>query len=112
MPLNIKNQVALVTGASAGLGAEIVKKLAAEGVNVAINYGSRKSLAEELAKEVETQYGIKTLILQADASKKEGLTELVQATIKEFGQLNIVVSNHGWTRMVNFADLEDLNEDE
>jgi NAD(P)-dependent dehydrogenase (short-subunit alcohol dehydrogenase family) len=108
MTISLAGKVALVTGGSAGLGAAIVQKLAAGGCHVAINYAYSEGRAEELATLVASQFNVKTIKLQGDVSEEESCKRLVTETFKQLGGLDIVVSNAGWTRIINFADLDEV----
>ncbi len=109
MPINLKNKSALITGGSAGVGAAVAKQLAAEGVNLAINYASSSERAESLAKELKEKYNIKVITIKADASKES--EKLVSETMKAFGKLDIVISNAGWTKICPFEDLDGADEE-
>uniref|UniRef100_A0A060T171 ARAD1C22110p n=1 Tax=Blastobotrys adeninivorans TaxID=409370 RepID=A0A060T171_BLAAD len=110
--VSLKGKIALVTGGSAGLGAAIVRKLAVEGCNVAINYSSSKDRAEALAKEVSDSHKIKAIVLQGDVSKASVCKDLVEATVAQLGGLDVVVSNAGWTRVVDFTKIDELEEED
>lgn len=107
----LKGKVVLVTAGSAGLGASIVRQFAAEGANVALNYNSSSQKALDLSQELKSSYGARVVAIQADATSQEGIEKLVDSTMSEFGHLDIVVSNLGWTRVVNFQNLDDLDDD-
>ncbi|MFP9099787.1 3-oxoacyl-ACP reductase family protein [Flavobacterium sp. RHBU_24] len=88
------NKTALVTGGSRGIGAAIVKRLAAEGADVAFTYVSAKDEAEALVKEVEST-GRKALALQANAADADAVKGAVDATAAKFGKIDILVNNAG-----------------
>jgi 3-oxoacyl-[acyl-carrier protein] reductase len=88
------NKTALVTGGSRGIGAAIVKRLAAEGADVAFTYVSAKEEAEALVKEIEAT-GRKALALQANAADAEAVKGAVDATAAKFGKIDILVNNAG-----------------
>lgn len=89
-----EKKVALVTGGSRGIGAAIVRRLAAEGASVAFTYTSSAGKAEDLAQQIKTAGGI-ALAIQADNAKSEEVIEAVNKTILEFGQLDFLVNNAG-----------------
>ena len=64
MPYSLKDRIVLVTGGSRGLGALVVEKFAAEGCHVAINYNASKERAEELARKVQHEHQVRTVLLQ------------------------------------------------
>ncbi|CAD1810716.1 short chain dehydrogenase family protein [Candida parapsilosis] len=107
--LNGKN--ALITGGSAGLGAAIAHQLAAEGVNIAINYANNKERAETLADEIQNKYGVKTIVLKADVFKMDELSQLVESTVEQLGGIDILISNAGWTKFIEYDDLEGMDEE-
>lgn len=95
-----------------GLGAEVARKFAAEGCNIAINYVNSEAPAQALAKEIESQLGTKTLVIQGDGGKIPDIQNCIQATIKAFGGLDIIVGNAGFTKFSTFSDLDALTYDE
>jgi 3-oxoacyl-[acyl-carrier protein] reductase len=88
------NKTALVTGGSRGIGAAIVKRLAAEGADVAFTYVSAKDEAVALVKEIEAT-GRKALALQANAADADAVKAAVDATAATFGKIDILVNNAG-----------------
>lgn len=103
----LTNQVAVVTGASKGIGADISKALAAEGASVVVNYASSKEGADRVVKEI-TANGGKAVAVQADVSKQADITRLFAETKKAFGKLNILVNNAG---TYEFAPLDAITEE-
>lgn len=87
---NITNKVAIVTGGSRGIGAEIVKMLAKEGYNVILNYNKSKELAGNIAKEYENVY-----TYQADISETNSVKELFDYVYNDFGRIDLLVNNAG-----------------
>ncbi|KAM3420757.1 hypothetical protein BST61_g4005 [Cercospora zeina] len=112
MPYSLKLRNVLITGGSRGLGAEVARKFAAEGSNVTINYHSQEGPAQELAKEIESKYNVKTLVIQGDGGVVEDIKKCVQETVKAFGGLDIIIGNAGWTRFSKFDDLESMSYEE
>ncbi|KAK5107908.1 hypothetical protein LTR62_000568 [Meristemomyces frigidus] len=95
-----------------GLGAEICRKFAAEGCNIAINYANNEVPAQDLAKEIEETYKVKTLILKGDCGVMAECASCVQDTIKAFGGIDGIIGNAGWTRFTKFDDLDAMSEAE
>ena len=93
----LDGKVALVTGASRGIGRAVAIELAKEGATVAINYAGNVVAAEEV-KNIITDMGGKAMIVQADVSDEQAASEMVEKVIAEFGQIDILVNNAGITR--------------
>ncbi|MCD9022580.1 SDR family oxidoreductase [Cohnella silvisoli] len=90
----LAGKVALVTGASRGIGREIAEDLARSGAKVIVNYASSPDKAEEVVKGIKQQGG-EALAIQADISKVEEVEMLFQKTLEAFGQVDILVNNAG-----------------
>jgi 3-oxoacyl-[acyl-carrier protein] reductase len=103
----LTNQVAVVTGASKGIGAGIAKALAAEGASVVVNYSSSKEGADRVVQEI-TAKGGKAIAVQGDVSKQADVTRLFAETKKAFGKLNILVNNAG---VYDLLPLENVTEE-
>src|SRR5258705_8736281 len=90
----LTGKVAIVTGASKGIGAAIAKSLAAEGASVVVNYASSKAGADAVVSAI-TAAGGKAVAVHGDVSKAAGAQGLIDAAIKKFGHLDILVNNSG-----------------
>ena len=90
----LENKVALVTGGSRGIGAGIVKRLAAEGATVAFTYAQAAEAATAIVSEIEAAGG-KALKIVADNHSPEAVTQAVEQTVKAFGRIDILVNNAG-----------------
>src|ERR1700730_6734022 len=88
----LENKVAIITGASKGIGASIAKHFAAEGAKVVVNYASSKEGAESVVKAIKDNGGM-AIAVQADVWKKADVTRLFEETKKAFGTLDILVNN-------------------
>lgn len=95
--MDFSGKVALVTGSSSGIGAAIVKELAAKGATVAVHYRGNEDGANEVAAAIREHGGICT-VFQADVSRVDEATALVKAVNKELGGIDILVNNAGLTR--------------
>src|SRR3989454_6255607 len=103
----LTGKVAIVTGASKGIGASIAKHLAAEGAAVVVNYASSKEGADRVVAEI-TGKGGKAVAVQADLAKPADVTRLFTETKKTFGRLDILVNNAG---IYEVAPLEAITEE-
>ncbi|KAE8421537.1 hypothetical protein BDV36DRAFT_292186 [Aspergillus pseudocaelatus] len=113
-------KVALITGASRGVGAAVAHALAADGdTSIILNYGSNPEPAERLIQELNALRDNDTLstesprfqALKADMADRADIRRLVNQTVQEMGRLDIVVSNVGWTRMTDFANLDEADDE-
>jgi 3-oxoacyl-[acyl-carrier protein] reductase len=102
----LTNKVAVVTGASKGIGAAIAKALAAEGAAVVVNYSSSKAGAEAVVHAI-TQAGGKAIATQADVSKLDQARGLVESAVNSFGRLDILVNNSG---VYEFGAIDSVTE--
>ena len=100
----LTGKVAIVTGASKGIGASIAKQLAAEGAAVVVNYASSKEGADRVVAEIISDGG-RAIAVQANVAKKTDIERLFAETEKAFGTLNILVNNAG---IYEFAPLENV----
>ena len=105
--MKLKNKVAVVTGASKGIGASIAKYLAAEGASVVVNYSSSKAGADKVVGEITTQGG-KAVAVQANVARKSEIDRLFAETKNTFGRLDVLVNNAG---VYEFSPLEKVTEE-
>jgi 3-oxoacyl-[acyl-carrier protein] reductase len=106
MSNKLQDKVAVVTGASKGIGAAIAKHLAAEGASVVVNYASSKQDADTVVAAI-TGKGGKAIAVQGDVSKQADIDRLFSETKKKYGRLDILVNNAG---VYEFAPLEAITE--
>ena len=92
MELGLKDKVALITGASRGIGAASAKAIAHHGAKVVINYIKSKDKAEELLDEIKNAGG-KGMVFQADVRDQGAVNDMVESTLKEFGKIDVLVNN-------------------
>jgi 3-oxoacyl-[acyl-carrier protein] reductase len=99
----LNKKVALVTGASRGIGAAIAKRLAAEGASVAITFAKGAAAADQVVKDIETAGG-KAIAIQADAEDVAAVAHAVEETAAKFGGIDILVNNAGTAIPKAFED--------
>jgi 3-oxoacyl-[acyl-carrier protein] reductase len=104
----LTGKVAVVTGASKGIGAAIAKALAAEGASVVVNYASSKAGAENVVAAI-TKAGGKAVTVGGDVSKAAEAQEIIEAAITNYGRLDILVNNSG---VYEFAPVEAITEEQ
>jgi len=102
----LEGKIALVTGASRGIGRAIALQLARDGARVALNYRSGEAEAHSLASEIE-KFGGQCLIIRADVSNAKQARDLVEKVLQECGRLDILVNNAGVTRDKSLRKLTD-----
>ena len=107
MSQKLAGKVAVVTGASKGIGAEIARQLAAEGAAVVVNYATSKTGADKVVVDI-TGKGGKAVAVQADMSKDADIRRLFAETKKNFDKLDILVNNAG---VYEFLPLENITAD-
>lgn len=107
MSNRLTGKVAVVTGASKGIGAAIAKRLAAEGASVVVNYSSSKSGGDRVAAEIVRDGG-KAIAVQANVAKQKEIERLFTETKKAFGRFDILVNNAG---VYEFSPLEGVTEE-
>lgn len=103
---DLKGKVAIVTGASRGIGRHIALQLAQRGADVAINYRSRQSEADEVVKEIEAN-GVRSLAIQADLSQMPAARSLIRQVHDQWGRIDILVNNAGITKDKSMKKLTD-----
>ena len=100
-------KVAIVTGSTSGIGEAIARRLSQLGASVVINSSTSVEAGEKLVSEL----GPHAMYVQADISNKEQGESLVDQTIKQFGQLDILINNAGWTQLIAHHNLDALTDD-
>jgi 3-oxoacyl-[acyl-carrier protein] reductase len=104
----LKGKVAVVTGASKGIGAAVAKQLAADGASVVVNYSTSREGAEKVVTEI-TEAGGKAIAVGGSVAKQSEIDSLFAATQKAYGKVDILVNNAG---VYSFASLEDVTGEE
>jgi len=108
---NLSNKVAIVTGASKGIGAGIAERLAADGAAVVVNYAHSAADAEAVVQRI-VQAGGKAFAFQADIGKPAQIQPLIDAAVQKFGRLDILVNNAGIYKLDSLATLTAESFDE
>ncbi|WP_158829932.1 SDR family NAD(P)-dependent oxidoreductase [Mucilaginibacter lacusdianchii] len=103
----LEHKVAVVTGASKGIGAGIAKKLATEGAAVIVNYASAKEDAERIVAEIVSNGG-QAIAIQGDVSKADDVERLFTETVRQYGAVDILVNNAG---IYQWGPIEDITEE-
>lgn len=102
----LQDKVAVITGASKGIGAAIARHLAAEGAKVVVNYASSKANADSVVADIQRTGGT-AIAIGADIANKEDMEKLFTQTVQTFGRLDILVNNAG---VYEFSIIEEVNE--
>ena len=106
--MDFTNKVALITGASRGIGASIAYELAHHNCNVCINYNNSYQEALKLKENIEKDFEVKVLLIKADITKEDEIINMINTVIKEFNKIDILVNNAG---IAIDSDIEDKNID-
>lgn len=104
MKKKLEGQVALVTGASSGIGAGVAKALAAEGAAVVVNYSSSPEKAEKVLAEIKDAGG-EGFTIKADVSKEKDVLNMYQETFKRYGTVDILINNAGLQKDNTFHEM-------
>jgi len=107
MSQKLEGKVAVVTGASKGIGAEIARQLAAEGASVVVNFASSKAGADKVVADI-TAKGGKAVAVKGDVSKAAEAQGIIDAAVKNYGRLDVLVNNSG---VYEFAAIEAVTEE-
>ncbi len=94
MTKKLEGQIAIVTGASSGIGAGVAKALAREGATVVVNYSSSEDKARDVLKEIKKEGG-EGVIFQADVSNEDQVISMFEETFKQYGTVDILINNAG-----------------
>ena len=103
---NLKGQVAIVTGCSAGLGVQMAKALANQGANI-VCVARRQNLIDEVAKDLKETYGVETLAVRCDITDTANVEAMVDEVMAKFGRIDILVNNAGTGAVAPAEDITD-----
>ena len=101
--MQLEDKIAIVTGSSLGIGRAIAVAFAREGASLTINYRSHPEQGKEAVEEIEKSGG-NAISVQADVSEPEGVKDLIQQTVQEFGRIDVMVNNAGIEQKVPFLE--------
>ncbi len=105
---DLKDQVAIVTGCSTGLGVQMAKALANQGANIVV-VARRQNMIDAVAAEIAEQYGVKTLAVRCDITDTDAVNAMVDKALEVFGRVDILVNNAGTGAV---APAEDITDDQ
>lgn len=103
---DLSGQVAVVTGASTGLGVQMAKALASQGANI-VCMARRQNLIDEVAAEIEKEFGVKAIGVKCDITDTANVEEAVDIVMKEFGRIDILINNAGTGAVAPAEDITD-----
>lgn len=106
MVLNLQGKIAIVTGASRGLGKAIALRLAEEGVHIVVNFKGNADKAEETAESIRKQYPVKVIAIRADVANEADVARLFAETEEKLGPADILINNAGINPISMVYDME------
>ena len=108
--MKLKDKAVVVTGGASGIGRAMSLRFAREGAAVVVNYSKSQTHANEVVGEIEGSGG-RALAVQADVSVDRQARQLISKTVEQFGRLDLLINNAGWTRFIPHHDLESLSDE-
>ena len=109
--MDLRGKVALITGASRGIGRKVAELFASHGAAIIINYLESQGAAQSLGSELTTKYGSDVLLYRADVSFSNQVHNMVEAAIHEFGKIDILINNAGITRRGTLLEITEEDWD-
>ena len=109
--MQLEGKAAIVTGGGTGVGRATALELARRGCSVLVNYSRSRDEAEKTAADVE-QWGVQALAFQADVADDAACRRLVDAAVRKFGRLDVLVNSAGTTRFIAHADLDRVADED
>jgi 3-oxoacyl-[acyl-carrier protein] reductase len=110
MTTTLEGRVALVTGSATGIGRAIAERFARAGAKVAVNYRASRNPAEELVSQLRSA-GAKAIAIQANVSSDAEVRAMLAQVEREFGHLDVLINNAGWSTRVPHRNLDELTDD-
>ena len=105
--MRLENKVALITGASSGIGAGVAARFAAEGARVAVNYRPGSAKDRDAAEAAVRSYGTRSIAVEADVSKRDQVDAMMRRTLTELGRIDICINNAGIEIKRDFVETTD-----
>lgn len=103
--MDLKNKTVIITGASSGIGKSCAEEFARQGANLVLGARQYVTLCE-IARDIEQQYGVKALAVQADVSREEDCKHLIDQAVLTFGRIDVLINNAGISMRALFKDLD------
>jgi len=108
--MNLKDRVVVVTGAGTGIGRAVAEHFAKAGARVVVNYRESREAAEEVVSGIQAAGGT-AVAIAADVSKQSGAKELMEEAVRQFGRIDCLVNNAGWSTRIPHHQLDDLTDE-
>ena len=108
--MSVKDRVVVVTGGGTGIGRAISEHFARQGAKVVVNYNQSREASEETVREIRSQGGA-AVAVAADVSKQDAANSLMAAAEREFGRLDYLINNAGWSQRVPHARMDELTDE-
>ncbi|UCE47005.1 MAG: SDR family NAD(P)-dependent oxidoreductase, partial [Phycisphaerales bacterium] len=105
MDLDLKNKVALVTGASQGLGKAMSLLLAAEGANLVVNYRRNREKADTTVREIKEEHDVEAIPIYADVSQEKDVVEMFEKIDQRYGRIDILINNAAYCPTCQVVDM-------
>lgn len=108
--MNLKDRVVIVTGAGTGIGRAVAEHFGKAEARVVVNYRESREAAEEAVATIQATGGT-AVAIAADVSKQSGAKQLMEETVRQFGRIDCLVNNAGWSTRVPHHQLDDLTDE-